>query len=385
MISVLLGAGASIEAGLPSSIELTERLISDFEQWPARRPSGQLLRFVSKGLEFSAAGRKATPPDVEAVFAAIEDLANRTSLPVAPFVTAWHPLVNEAEAGSTSYGRSTQSARLLVRAVKAVFGAFGGESEAEAFVQSVTGTGDSVGAPFGRLAYEVLHALVNVLRIRQPESLAYLAPLFDLYGSQGSLMVATLNYDLAVETLGSERGTPVATGIASWADSGQLAFDPGLQLLKLHGSINWKVAYGIRPEGSSQLPFERIEIGSIESQDRPAVIFGQGNKLRAGGPYLALLRTFEDGLADSKGLVVVGYSFRDDHVNSLIATWINNEPTRRLVICDPVASRYSNYGPLEGLPYQLVRYCRNRVTLVERTAGEGLTTAIEEAHRVPDP
>jgi hypothetical protein len=45
----------------------------------------------------------------------------------------------------------------------------------------------------------------------------------------------------------------------------------------------------------------------MKGQARPAVIFGQRNKLTAEGPFLDLLRAFREELSRSTSLTVVGY------------------------------------------------------------------------------
>jgi hypothetical protein len=74
----------------------------------------------------------------------------------------------------------------------------------------------------------------------------------------------------------------------------------------------------------------------------PALIFGQGNKLRSDGPFLALLIEFERLLRDCRNLVVVGYSFRDGHVNSAISRWLRDFPSASLTVVDP-------FFPSEGM------------------------------------
>jgi hypothetical protein len=52
------------------------------------------------------------------------------------------------------------------------------------------------------------------------------------------------------------------------------------------------------------------------------VIFGAGNRLRPDGPYLDLYREFKDVLAEDRQVIVIGYSFRDAHVNEAVCRWV---------------------------------------------------------------
>ena len=64
----------------------------------------------------------------------------------------------------------------------------------------------------------------------------------------------------------------------------------------------------------------------------PGIIFGEGAKLRADGPFLELLLEWASDLNDAEALLVIGYSFRDPHVNVTIANWFNAKPDRAIVV-----------------------------------------------------
>src|SRR5947209_91052 len=99
MASVLLGAGASVDADLPASVTMLETLLTHLQERPGSpypRLQARLLEFVVRGLQKQAAGRgDRVPVDVESAFETIEMLAARSQLPIAPFVSMWDPLVAE--------------------------------------------------------------------------------------------------------------------------------------------------------------------------------------------------------------------------------------------------------------------------------------------------
>jgi hypothetical protein len=256
--------------------------------------------------------------------------------------------------------------------------------ETDRFVQELLESGKATGSAFTRLAASVVESLVRILQLTNAESVRYLGPLANVYSEQGHLDIATLNYDLAIEALGELLGVGVDDGMASWDKKGRLDFEPGIRLLKLHGSIGWETT-GVNPSaGDPFIPVERIQRVSGKVPSRPAVIFGAGNKLRASGPYLDLLRLFNESLDDSDSLLVVGYSFRDEHVNALLTNWLNADRSRRLVILDPSQDRF---GPQiqyaqRGLATQLAILANGhpiRVQRIQQTTAAGLATAIEAA------
>jgi hypothetical protein len=71
---------------------------------------------------------------------------------------------------------------------------------------------------------------------------------------------------------------------------------------------------------------------ALLTKPRSAVIFGGKNKLTAEGPFLDLLFWFRQTLQLSNELVVIGYSFRDDHVNHTILSWLRASDTNRLIV-----------------------------------------------------
>jgi SIR2-like domain len=91
---------------------------------------------------------------------------------------------------------------------------------------------------------------------------------------------------------------------------------PGsVRLLKLHGSIDWK-------RSGDAVVYEEVHPGD---RYQPAIIIGAGNKLRHFGPYLDLYSTFRDSLRQARFLVVIGYSFRDEHINYAIESWASGD------------------------------------------------------------
>jgi hypothetical protein len=48
-----------------------------------------------------------------------------------------------------------------------------------------------------------------------------------------------------------------------------------------------------------------------------------------------LLAEFEEQLADADQLIVIGYSFRDDHVNEVIRNWTLERKSNHLLVVDP--------------------------------------------------
>lgn len=106
------------------------------------------------------------------------------------------------------------------------------------------------------------------------------------------------------------------------------------------------------------------------SFERPAVIFGQRNKLTAEGPFLDLLRQFQNELENCDLLTVIGYSLRDEHVNTYVSKWLNETIDHKLRIVDP------SFGNTEIAYVREISNLSNsrpgQVEIIRKSAGEAL-------------
>ena len=96
---ILLGAGASVTAGVPAAFKMTDQIVQQFQADPLRQPHARVLAFVIGGLLFQAGIRGTNPlqsgVNVEELFNAVQLLAGRHTLEAAPFVGSWHAMVEE--------------------------------------------------------------------------------------------------------------------------------------------------------------------------------------------------------------------------------------------------------------------------------------------------
>jgi NAD-dependent SIR2 family protein deacetylase len=332
----LLGAGASAEAGIPMSFEMTRQITEAIGVGRLHSREAAALNFVvAQLLALDAAEIGASPYeglDVERVFAAVQLLAQRQSLEVTPFVASWLLAVDAVE-GSPMLAQQFDSQ--FASTISSALGVGMGESAHNLLtrlIDSRMGRGNN-GAMYKRLADLMLDELRRLVATTRRE-VHYLMPLVELVHRQGGLTIATLNYDLSIEFAATAAGIALTTGIREWIQTGGWEWpEDRIRLLKLHGSIDWAWQTETR---QGQLPREFVSLVNDPTDLRPpAVIFGQGTKLRAEGPFLGLLAEFERLLARGRLLVVIGYSFRDDHVNEIIRRWTAEDEARTLLVVDP--------------------------------------------------
>lgn len=163
--------------------------------------------------------------------------------------------------------------------------------------------------------------------------------------------IFTLNYDLLIEKSAEELGIIVNNGFFGFTVR---KFDPSyynidyhikgfnkikpfnksINLYKLHGSINWKedpsaVPYGI-VEQQPTFKDGKLEIEDYENK----IIYPVQTKIKQSLdlPYSEIFRAFVNQLnSKNSTLIIIGYSFYDDHVNDIIANSLSN-PDFNLVV-----------------------------------------------------
>lgn len=435
---LLLGAGASVEAGIPDAYRMSERILERFRSDPRLRKHAHVLSFAVGGLFFQAGVRNENPysgVNVEDLFNAIQLLAQRGTLEAAPFIGSWHHMVEEFDRANPSRLDADRLTRTIQEAVSQSFtdGVPSLSSSEESRInkaltqtmaridrgQAVSGSGTlgreivsllqtfatkwvdrsqrtrprgsrssqldrelgkavrrhqpqpGAGDVFHRTNSLMIEQLRDLVWIGDASRVAHLEPLLAKLKDQRRLVIATLNYDNAVEILADQHDVPCDTGLDHWSESRRFDFaGAGLKLLKLHGSIDW-VKRRSPGSGARPLPHAVIEriVDPQQSENAPAVIFGQRNKLTAEGPFLDLIAAFRRELDTVSLLTVVGYSFRDAHVNEYITQWINEDPNRRLRVVDPGfetnASAYAR---------DLQAHLRDRLTVIAEGAGAALAT-----------
>ncbi len=344
---VLLGAGASVDAEIPDTVGLTKRVVeyvAEFGRYRHHYPTvSPALNYVVATLNARETLRGHTPfetIDIERVFSAVESLANREELDLSAFVGSWSSDISGVDMSNAALSRIASDLRKEILQLQFQSDSRSADRLRDFVTTTIGGSGHET---FTRALDAMIEALQAILTVKSDDAVAYLHPLAEIAKSQtGGLMVATLNYDLTVETMCLAEGVSYSTGMDTWPNAGRWDFpQSGVSLLKLHGSINWRLSNGATAPGS--LPHQQIietdpkafiAGPDVVTRDVPAIVFGQ-TKLRPDGPFVALLLEFARRLEGIEHLVIVGYSFRDDHVNEQLRRWINADTRREITVVDP--------------------------------------------------
>jgi hypothetical protein len=337
---ILLGAGASVDAGVPASFDMTQRMV-ELIQNSHDRPSAKLLNYICGRLIGHDTAEGSSPYeniDVERLIGAVRLLEQRNSIEIAPFVAAWDNGVEiHTRRPKEPFARHGEAiAKGVLRAQDRIYGSPDARMIEEAVADIAR---EVIGEPdheaFGELFKQLMVSLRELLRF-DPSATEYLHPLLKLVERQAELTIVTLNYDMSIELMAQRHGERVDRGFASWSETGELRMEGPLRLIKLHGSIDWIQR---KPQNVQPPQFPRAAYGTVgnwdSSREAPLVVFGAGQKLRADGPFLDLFMAAKAALSQATELVVVGYSFRDVHINQIVGDWLSGSDSRSITIIDP--------------------------------------------------
>lgn len=143
-------------------------------------------------------------------------------------------------------------------------------------------------------------------------------------------------------------------------------------LYKLHGSISW-----VESDDNSFFNIKEVDVAPNEPPKASNVLIyptplKQNKSL--GSPYADLIREFQNKLLLQHGvLIVIGYSFSDEHINNAIYAALASNSTLSVVI-------FGDYYPTENLTRLTDRRIYQISGEVESTAEDGGAVYKEKVH-----
>lgn len=292
-IIFLLGAGASVDADIPASIQMVrdlESLLLKHDDW---KPYKQLYDFVKSSIlhgdGISGVFDGNVNYNIERLVCTLSELEQNERHILFPFIQGWMPkLVTLAGA---DFKQITELKRKIVGRLK----------ESWILVDN----------------YDKADYYQGFIRFQKQ--------------FQYPLRIFTLNYDLCVERACHKAQIERGFNKSRMLDVKRFENDQDqtvdIFLYKVHGSIDWKKdRYG-------SLTYSD-EAGSVTIPELE-IIFGTSQKLQYVDPYLFLIHEFRKYCLRAKLILVIGYSFSDDHINGIIAQALSENVDRRVLNVSP--------------------------------------------------
>lgn len=144
------------------------------------------------------------------------------------------------------------------------------------------------------------------------------------------LKIFSLNYDMCVEKNLESDGIVLERGFNEQRIWDYRLYEPGEEkeinyfLYKLHGSLDWK------RDSENRLTF--TDNPSNVEPLRMEIIFGVQNKLQSYDPYLFYFYSFREACIDADLIVISGYGFLDKHINDNLISAIKHDPNKKLLV-----------------------------------------------------
>ncbi|WP_026461318.1 SIR2 family protein [Adhaeribacter aquaticus] len=182
------------------------------------------------------------------------------------------------------------------------------------------------------------------------------------------LRIFSLNYDMCIEeNLGIEN---IERGFGEDKIWDYRRYEPSQEqaisyfLYKLHGSLDWK-----------RNPQTRLTYSdSISSIDplNMEIIFGIQNKLQSYDPYLFYFYSFREACIRSEIIVISGYGFYDKHINDNLESAFQLDTNKRLLVNVYEGENFDEQAYIEKLS-NLLKINSDNITVNNLTAKEFFT------------
>ena len=283
-IIILIGAGCSADAGIPTSTQMISKVEQLLErEWKEFK---KIYYFMKSSIQYADGikGYFNVNLDIERLVSVLSELEKKENSILFPFIGSWNP-------------------RLL----------------------ELAGYDFRIISNFKE---EILKKLITWIQLDNYIKASYYKNFFRFQKEYNfPLRIFSLNYDLCLE-----KNTPDDSDLERGFNDDKIwdwrkfekseEYEPNIYLYKLHGSIDWKRD---EKEGNILKEVERIP-------DNPDLIFGTDYKLQYVDPYLFYAYELRKYSLETKIIITIGYSFRDEHINSILHQALKQDPDRKLIV-----------------------------------------------------
>lgn len=327
-ILFLLGAGASIDAGIPISNQMVddiENLIVNDHNW---KPYKDLYFYLKSSINYSDGilGKFNEHFNVERLLIVISEIEKRESNIMYPFIGTWN-------------------IRLL----------------------DLAGHNFENIKSFHKLIRKQLNEWVG---LRQYDKANYYQSFSSLSTDIGNIMkVFTLNYDLCFENI-VEKDKNIELGFTEETNEWHQSNFENIEgkhynLYKLHGSIDWYL------QESKLHKSQKIE-------SEPELIFGIQHKMTSVDPYFYYSSILRNAcFNEAKLIVVIGYSYADDYVNVILSQALNSRSELRIINVAPLFGKKLD-DEIDFIVRRLNITDKEQIVYEDKTAKEFMTNTMNK-------
>ncbi len=194
--------------------------------------------------------------------------------------------------------------------------------------------------------------------IESQEKIRYLEPLLGFVEEYRPLNIFSVNYDTCIEQFCNLHKLNYQDGFdVNWNPQVFDRDDVDIRLYKLHGSVIW---YRSDQAGYIKLPImaQETNIKLITGERTESLMLYPMQKFNYEEPLLELLMRLRNVIQNCKILIVIGYSFRDAHLQRILLDVARRNIALNLILVDPKASevyrdKLKYYDPDSQIPSSL--------------------------------
>lgn len=215
-----------------------------------------------------------------------------------------------------------------------------------------------------------------------PSDLSYLSFIDDCQRDSrfDQIDIFTLNHDTVLETYFENLNMPSplidgfdvpTNNVRYWNPSlFESSNNNRIRLFKLHGSINW-FRFEDKPSLTLGIPLKEFwNSPSIDypPKGRPEILIGTLNKifLYAGPIYIDLHSLFYRSLRNIRKLIISGYGFNDKIINTRVIYWLSSHPENKMILIHPDLKQLKSTARL-AVARQLEYWINeNKCSLIEK-------------------
>ena len=184
---------------------------------------------------------------------------------------------------------------------------------------------------------EELEDFIRQKCLVEPEKIEYLKPLRDFCAKYRPLHIFSLNYDVCIEQMCSLYGIEYADGFGLDWEPERFGRDNAINLYKIHGSTTW-----YRTDRSS---YVKLPLYDLKSRHRlitgemaeTLMVYPVSDKPIHYEPLSELIQRFRTLLGEARLCIVVGYSFRDEHIKRMLFEAVRKNKKLKFYIVAPHA------------------------------------------------
>jgi hypothetical protein len=334
----LLGAGASVDSRLPTSVMLTDIILKEVKQRTHNyKVDNRTIDLIMSGLQLRRANNQKIkhPINFEEIIEACRLIYNRNESEISSFVHLWNPLIDKIES-KMHMDKEEKYKQIICEKINYLLKNIG--KSYDRGNRSIS-TGEFISRPninlepnhdhsaFPSLESSIISIISEKLGKIAGKPQKHLRTFVTQIEKERDI-ICSLNYDFLIEKACFDSNINISDGLRIYRD-GTLNTEKlywsknDLHIVKPHGSLLWDGSIKnnkiqIQKSYSYEEYIDRTKAGQKKPIFQPIIVAGIRNKFQYQKPFFDFYVKIQNHIDSCKEIFCIGYSFNDDHINKMI-------------------------------------------------------------------